>query len=239
MTKIEFLYPEVANLYGDTFNIKYLKNCIPDAKVYETSLVDVPMFVQEEIDMLYMGSMSENSQEIIIKKLLPYKEKLQELINNNKVILLTGNAFEVFGKYIENEDGSKIEALGIIDTYAKRFMFNRYNTLFLGTFDSSFKITGFKSTFSFSYGDNSEHYAFKSIKGIGINKNSNLEGVRINNMFGTYLIGPLLVINPYFTKYIMSLLGIENPSLQYEEEAIKCFEIRLKEFEKESTNYLQ
>ena len=241
MIKIEFLFPEICNLYGDPFNVKYLKSSLKEAEVYETTLMDEPKFAEQEIDMIYMGSMSERAQELVIQKLKPYKEKLQELIENNKVILLTGNALEVFESYIENEDGSKLEGLGIIDTYAKRDMLHRYNTLFLGEFNAEekMKIMGYKATFSFSYGNNENNYAFKSIKGVGINKESILEGFRINNLFATYLIGPLLVVNPNFTKYIMKLLGEKEPKLQFEQEALKCYAIRLKEFESEFTNYLQ
>ena len=131
--------------------------------------MDEPKFVNEEIDVIYMGSMSERAQELVIEKLKPYKQKLQEIIENKKVILLTGNALETFGQYIENEDGSKIEGLGIINTYAKRDMAHRYNTLFLGELDTTkdkTQILGFKATFSFSYGENTENYAFKSIKGV-------------------------------------------------------------------------
>ena len=240
MIKIEYLFPEVTNLYGDTFNIKYLKNCLNEVEVYETALTDEPHFVHEDVDMIYMGSMSERAQELVIEKLLPLKERLNELIYNGKVVLLTGNALEVFENHIESDDGSKVHGLGLIDAYAKRNMQKRYNTLFLGELpNEQIKITGFKSTFSFSYGDNSNTYAFKSIKGVGINKDSAFEGFRINNLFGTYLIGPLLVLNPDFTKYIMKLLGENEPSLQYEEAAKKCYELRLKEFENDSTNYLQ
>ena len=120
-------------------------------------------------------------------------------------------------------------------------MLHRYNTLFLGEFNAEekMKIMGYKATFSFSYGNNENNYAFKSIKGVGINKESILEGFRINNLFATYLIGPLLVVNPNFTKYIMKLLGEKEPKLQFEQEALKCYEIRLKEIESEFTNYLQ
>ena len=30
--KIEVLYPELSNLYGDYYNAKYLAMCIPDSK---------------------------------------------------------------------------------------------------------------------------------------------------------------------------------------------------------------
>lgn len=58
-----------------------------------------------------MGAMTERTQEKVIKKLMPYKEKINELIEKGVVFLCTGNALEIFGKYIENEDRSKIDAL--------------------------------------------------------------------------------------------------------------------------------
>lgn len=246
MIKIEYLYPEVANLYGDTFNIRYLKQCLEenteDFEIIETSLTDIPKFVSEDINMVYMGTMSESAQEISIKALLPYKTEIQKQIEKGTIFLLTGNSFEIFGKYIEDKEKGKINGLEIIDTYAKRDMFHRYNTLFLGTFknqEKEIKIMGYKATFSFSFGDNKNNYVFSSIKGCGINKDSRLEGFRINNFIGTYLIGPLLVVNPEFTRYIIKLLGIEDAKLKFEQEAKVCYNQRLEEFEKESTNYLQ
>lgn len=241
MIKIEYLFPEIANLYGEPFNIKYLKNSIKDVEVIETALTDEPRFVNEDIDMIYMGSMSEKAQKIIIEKLMPYKNELDEYIKKDKVALFTGNSFEILGKYIEDEDGNKLEGLGLINTYAKIDRKHRYNTLFLGecSCDEELKIMGFKSTFSFSYSDNHDNYFCKSIRGCGINKESDLEGIRINNFFGTYLIGPLLVVNPKFTKYIMKLTGEENPTLQFEEEAMECYKNRLKRFEEKEINYLQ
>ena len=242
MIRVEYLFPEVANLYGDSFNVNYLKQCLEentdDFEIIETSLTDVPRFLSEDVNMIYMGSMSENAQEIAIEKLQPYVKELKEQIEKGTVFLLTGNSFEIFGKYIE--DRNKIDGLSIIDTYAKRDMMHRFNTLFLGELkDSDIKIMGNKATFSFSYGDNSTNYAFKGIRGCGINRESNLEGIRINNFFGTYLIGPLLVVNPEFTKYIMRKMGIKEPKLKFEEEAEKCYKQRLAEFKRESTNYLQ
>ena len=172
MIRIEYLFPEMTNLYGDIFNIKYLKSCLDEVELIETSLTNDPKFINQEnekIDLVYMGTMSEKAQEIVIKKLEPYKEKIKNAIDNNQLILLTGNALEIFGQYIEDEDGNKINALGLIDIYAKKDLNHRYNTLFLGEFnientdtnkdneqkneeqekeeDKKIKIMGFKSTF--------------------------------------------------------------------------------------------
>ena len=79
--KIEVLFPEVANLNGDLSNIDYLKKCLnDDVEIIETSLNDKPAFAtQKDINLMYMGSMSEKAQEIVIEKLKPYVDKLDEL----------------------------------------------------------------------------------------------------------------------------------------------------------------
>lgn len=236
MLKIEVLFPEICNLFGNMYNIKYLEKSVQDIEIIYTSLTDTPKFVDEKVDMIYMAPMTENSQELVIEKLKPYTDKIKNLVEQNQLFLVIGNALEIFGKYIENEDGSRIEGLGITDLYAKRDMMHRYNSLFLGKIED-IKIVGFKSQFAMSYGDNSSNYLFDALKGPGINEASKFEGIRINNFMGTYVLGPILVLNPYFTKYLLKLIGIKDINLAYEEEAVSCYKIRLKEFENPETNY--
>lgn len=110
--KIEILYPEFCNLNGDIGNVQYLKRCVPEAQMIQTAIDQEPTFVkQDDISLIYMGTLSERSQEIVIQKLKPYKERIQELIEKGQVFLFTGNSLEVLGEYIENEDGTKIEGL--------------------------------------------------------------------------------------------------------------------------------
>ena len=284
MIKIEMLYPEICNLFGDYANVKYLASCIEDAKVINTHLTDKPSFLNEDVDFIYMGSMTEKSQELVIERLKPYTEKIKEMIDKNKVMLFTGNAVEILGNYIEKDDGSKIEALGILNFYAKRQMMNRVNSLILGEFeiaseknkensnvnsnensegnkenskeninvnnnenskensnvnsnensdensDENLKIVGFKSQFTLAHGDNSNNYFIKIERGFGLDKESKLEGFKVNNLFATYLLGPILPLNPKFTKYILKLLN-QKDNLKFEKEAMEAYEIRLKEFE--------
>lgn len=231
--KIEVLFPEISNIYGDNGNIMYLKKCIPDVQIIETSLGDMPAFINEKVDLVYLGSMTEKMQEKAIKALIAYKNDLKTKIEQEQPFLFTGNAMEVLGKYIENEDGSKIEGLGIIDTYSKRDMMKRYNSLFLGEFEG-IKIVGFKSQFSQEYGDNTNNYFAKVIRGSGLNKESTLEGIKIKNLIATNILGPLLVLNPEFTKYfIKNILKQVNASIIFEEEAMQAYNKRLSEFEDE------
>lgn len=229
--KIEVLFPEFCNLYGDISNIKYLKKCLPNAKFYETAFDEELIFIKEKVNFIYLGPMTEKMQEKVINKLKPYKERIKELIDENVVFLVTGNAVEIFGKYIENEDGTKIEALDIFDIYAKRDMLHRHNSIFIGNWED-IKVVGFKSQFTFAYGNNENDYFAKVEKGIGLNKESKLEGIQKNNFIGTYLLGPILILNPMFTKKIIEKMGIEDVKLAFEEDTIAAYNQRLNEFEK-------
>lgn len=229
--KIEILFPEFCNLYGDISNMKYLKKCLPNANFIETAFDEEPAFINEKVNLIYLGPMTESMQEKVITKLKPYKERIKELIEENIIFLATGNAIEIFGEYIENEDGSRIEALGIFNIYAKRDMLHRHNSTFIGKW-KDIEIVGFKSQFTFGYGDNKENYFAEVEKGIGLNKESNLEGIQKNNFVATYLIGPILILNPYFTKKLIQKMGIEEPNLAFEEDVIAAYEQRLEEFKR-------
>ena len=228
--KIEILFPEFCNLFGDMYNMKYLKMCLPDAEFIETALDEKPKFIDEDIKMIYLGPMTEKTQEKVITRLKPYKKRIEELIDNNVLFLVTGNAIEVFGKYIENEDGSKIEGLGIFDVYSKRNMMNRHNSYFIGKYED-IEIVGFKSQFTMMYGDNSSNYFLEVEKGIGINKESKLEGIKKNNFIGTYLIGPLLILNPLFTEKLLQAMDAKG-EIALKEETIAAYNERLKELKK-------
>lgn len=210
--------------------MKYLKMCVPDAEFIETAIEDEPAFTNEDVDLIYLGPMTENTQEKVIEKLEPYREKIVELINKNVVFLFTGNALEVLGKYIENEDGTKIQALGIFDVYAKRDMFHRHNSFLIGKYED-IDVIGFKSQFTMMYGNNSEMPFLQVEKGIGINKESKLEGIKKNNFIGTYLIGPLLIMNPKFTKKVLETLGV-NTDVALKEDVTLAYEARIKELRK-------
>lgn len=226
---VEVLFPEFCNLFADSQNMRYLKMCLPEATFIETSFNEEPAFVSKNVNLIYLGAMTENMQEKVILKLRKYKERIEELINNNKVFLFTGNSLEIMGQYIENEDGTKIEALGIFDVYSKRDMMHRHNSFFIGKFDE-LDIVGFKSQFSMMYGHNEDCYFAEAERGIGINPESKYEGIKRNNFFGTYLLGPLLILNPEFTKKIIKMIGVGSPKLAFEDEIEAAYKKRVEEF---------
>lgn len=226
--KIEVLFPEYANLFGDMGNILYLKACLPGAGFIETAMNDVPRFTQEPVDLIYMGPMSEPAQEKVITRLAPHKDKLRELIDGGTHFLFTGNAMEVL--YREIEDGSRrIPGLGLIDLTARRNFVHRHNSNFLGTFEGM-TILGCKSQFTMAYGSNEKNYFAAAERGMGLNRETALEGIRLNNFIGTYLIGPLLVMNPPFTRWLLNAIGAQDAPLAFADALELAYAQRLKEF---------
>lgn len=224
--KIEILYSEVANLYGDMANIEYLKKSLPKAKFIYTSLHDKPTFISEKVNLVYLGPMSENSQKLVIDALKPYTKEIKDAIKNGINFLVTGNATEIFGEYIETKDGN-IEALKIFKIHSKQNMMKRYNSIEIGEF-KKMKIVGFKSSFTEIYGNAPKF--IKIIRGYGNDKTSDVEGICKNNFIATTLLGPILILNPLFTKYLYQKMGVKKTKLLYEKEMFDAYNKRVEEF---------
>ena len=226
---IEILFPEVCGLFGDSQNVTYLQQTLPEAEFILTPLTAVPYFAENQPDMIYIGAMSEAIQRRVIEKLMPLKERIKELIDANVPILATGNAGEIFTKQIDYiTEEITVPALGFFDMTVKTNLFDRYNGKVLGKFND-IDIVGFRSQFSFIYGDNSNCYFLKCVRGDGINRNSKLEGLRMNNLICTQILGPILPLNPLFCEYFIGLTGTSAVAA-HRESAMQAYAQRLKEF---------
>ncbi len=229
--RIELLFPEVCNLYGDMGNINYLKKCFKNEEVIETKLSEKPRFLDEDIDFVYMAGTTEKTQERIIELLAPYKKEFENAIDSGKVFLFTGNALEILGDYIEKPNGDKVHGLGIVSMYAKQnFNQRHYSECEVKYMGKS--VIGFKTQFTTCFPKDDSFSLFELSKGMGMNPECNFEGVHKNNLYATYLTGPLLILNPYFTKHLLDVIGVKNCELPFEKELISAYEKKLEEFDK-------
>ncbi len=228
---IEVLYPEFCNLFGDSSNVKYLKQCLPGAEFRYTAFTDKPYFADHKPDLIYLGAMTERKQEMVAEKLLKYRDRLIALRDEGAAMLFTSNAIELLGKYIEKDDGSRIECLGLYDFSAKRNMMNRLNSLVRGFYGET-ELIGFKTQFSEATPLIPERLSFFKVdKGMGMNKESDLEGIHDKNLFATYMVGPFLVLNPDFTKdFLQNVMGVKEAAPAFDKLAHKAYKVRLKEF---------
>lgn len=229
---IEMLFPEIANLHGDNANIDYLAQCRPDARIVRTGLTDQPAFAAGDVDLVYLGAMTEQGQLKAIERLAPHRERIEALIEAGTAFVFTHNALEVLGTRIRNDDiGYDVPGVGVFELESTVHMFGRYNGKVMGHVPeaSGHPVLGYKSQFSMVTGD--EPGFLIADRGIGRNTATAVEGVRRGNFMGTSLIGPLLVVNPHFTRGLLSLLDPHSePTLAHEVLALAAYEARLDGF---------
>ena len=145
--RIAHLYYDLMNLYGENGNIMALVKGFEDqdmfCEVIRLSVGDKIDF--NKYDIYYIGCGSELNQRIVIEDIMKYKDNLKNAIDEGNHIILTGNSYELLGKYIEKVDGEKLETLGIFDFYSKEID-NRitgeeiWNAIFLKNLLLHFKI---------------------------------------------------------------------------------------------------
>lgn len=169
--------------------------------------------------------------------LRPYAADIAARVDAGQLLLLTGNALDVFGQAIESDSADTIEGLGLLPCRARYQMMKRHNSFFLGSFEDM-DVVGFKSLFGHSYDAPERDGWFRVTRGVGRNPDTPLEGYRRGGLMATYLIGPLLILNPPLCKWLLRRMNAPSDALAFEEAAMASYEKRVAEFRQESRNYL-
>lgn len=204
--KIAHLYYDLMNLYGENGNVRYLARALEkqgiDSEVHFLSIDDKIDF--NKYDFYYIGMGSEDNKMIVLEDIMKYKDNIKKAIDNEKYFLVTGNAIDLFGKEIVSLDNVAVPTLDIFDYTAKeedfRIVGEQLYEVKLDLKDN--KILGFQNRNTILNVGNCNSL-FNVIKGTGYKPDEQLEGIHKKNFFGTYLLGPILVRNPYFTDYIV------------------------------------
>ena len=206
--KILHLFYDLMNLYGEYGNINILVSRLEDQNVRVTvdkkTIGDEINF--EQYDFIYCGSGTEKNQLVALDYLKNYKEPLENAIKSNKFMLFTGNSFELFGNKLKEADDDNIELLKLIDFDVIGTKERITGDVILKSSLSNREIIGFINKQAFI--ENCDSFLSQVIFGVGANKENTKEGVRKNNFFGTYVIGPILVKNPDLLNYFVEELII-------------------------------
>lgn len=204
---ILYLYYNLMNLYGESGNIKAIEQSLIkqniDVNVDRLSIENDIDF--NKYDLVYIGSGTEQNQLIALEHLLKYKHDIREYIENDKFVLATGNSLEFFGKRIENKNA--LEILEFETEYLEKRKVGDYIK------NSEFgKIIAFENRGSKIINNTTPLFDEET-------------GIHYRNLYGTYLIGPLLVRNPGFNRYFIERI-IKSKDKNFD---IKKFDLELNE----------
>lgn len=184
--KIAYLYYDFLNLYGESGNIKIIDNILKYNKIkHEILYLSLDDKLEfDKYDLVYIGSGTEDNILIALKHLLKYKKDIKKYIESGKYILITGNSLDLFGNKID-----EIKALDIFE-YEVNKGIRKMKEVYYN------KIIGFINNNSYN------------------NKYSDVDFIRHNNFYGTYIIGPILVRNPHLVKQFLN--DFTNKKLKYD-----------------------
>ncbi|MDO4419052.1 MAG: glutamine amidotransferase [Ruminococcus sp.] len=205
--KILHLYSDFMNLYGEYGNVRLLtkaleeKGCevILDKKTITDNEIDFT-----DYDFIYCGAGTESKRTFALNHLKKFKDSLKSAFDSGKVMLFTGNSWEMLGKSIETADGEVLEGLNLFDFTVKEQNTRRLTgdikakaeflqTELIGFINKCSSVKGVDSPL-FTLTMKPESFSFET------------EGIHEKNLFGTQIVGPVLVKNPTFCEYIAALI---------------------------------
>ena len=195
--KILHLYYDLLNLYGENANVRALTKALEKQKV--KVLIDFKSIGDNikinDYDFIYLGSGSEENLNIVKDDFKKYIKDIKDYIDNNKYLLATGNALDLFSDILN----FKTKQIDFRIVGEQVYSFNKIKEL----------IIGFQNRNSVLY-DVKENNLFDVKKGTGYEPNSLKEGIIKNNFYGTYLLGPILIRNPYLLDYLVKSILVSN-----------------------------
>lgn len=202
--KLLHIYDDLMNLYGEYANIAVLERYLSDLG-HSVRVDRLSLYEDRDIsgyDFYYMGSGTESKQKLALSQLLKYRDALKTAVEEEKVLLFTGNSFELLGASVTDADGKEYKCLRLAD-----FVTVEGKRRIVGDALAQYGddlLVGFINKCSKTSGIDTPLFAMKL--GFGNEKDRSAEGFRLKNCFGTHLTGPILVKNPRMLREIASLL---------------------------------
>ena len=206
--KIAHLYPDLLNIYGDMGNIYALEKRAKwrDIEVETTKITAGMSINADDFDLFFAGGGQDNQQILAANELIKNGVELMKAAQAGKPMLVICGSYQLFGKYYLTADGQKLRGISILDVHSEAG-----NSRFIGNvtavcdFLPVRTIVGFENHSGLTYLGGNVEPLFKVKVGHGNNGADKTEGARFNNVFGTYLHGPVLPKNPHFCDYLIEL----------------------------------
>ena len=206
--KICHLYPDILNLYGDQGNIICMKKRLEwrniECSVTEVSIGESAKFT--DFDIFFIGGGQDFEQEILLGDLAGGKaDEIKAAVADGKTFLTICGGYQMLGSYYKTWDGQMCDFIGAIDYYtvgAKDRMIGNFMYK-CGAESGGSTVVGFENHSGKTFLGSGVSPLGTILSGYGNNGEDKTEGVRYNNVFGTYSHGPVLPKNPQLTDFIL------------------------------------
>jgi lipid II isoglutaminyl synthase (glutamine-hydrolysing) len=204
------LYPELMNIYADRGNMQLLRSrCEWRGIGFELAGATLGEGIDPDAhDLFYMGGGQDRDQALCAQDMVETKkEALHEAADRGAVVLAVCGGYQLLGHEYEME-GERLPGVGLVDLRTvrepgARLIGNCAIETDLG--DGPRVVAGFENHGGRTYLGAGAQPLGRVLKGFGNNGRDGFEGVRRNNVIGTYLHGPLLPKNAWLADRVIEL----------------------------------
>lgn len=206
--KIGHLYPTLMSVAADRGNLYSIqKRCQwrgIETEVEHIYVKQTPDFTRYDLILFHGGA--DREMEIASKDLQLKAPSLREAAEASIVILSICAGYQLMGNYYKPYNGPELKGAGILDLYTEggdtRFMTHM-------ALETNFPETGIKVLVGYENHSGRTYLGprvqplGKVLAGWGNNGKDSYEGAVYKNTIGSYLHGPLLPKNPWFTDLLI------------------------------------
>jgi CobQ-like glutamine amidotransferase family enzyme len=204
------LYPDLMNIYADRGNLLVLERRCAWREIgfsLAASGLGEPLDADAH-DVFYLGGGQDRDQRLCAEDLLAHKrDALHAAAARGALVLGVCGGYQLLG-HSYTLGSERIEGVGLLDVQTvreegPRLIGNVAIEVDLGTGPRT--VAGFENHGGRTYLGAGEEPLGSVIKGFGNNGEDGTEGVRLNNLIGTYLHGPLLPKNAWLADHLIAL----------------------------------
>lgn len=206
--KIGHLYPTLMSVAADRGNLFSIqKRCKwrgISTEVEHIYVKQTPDFTRYDLILFHGGA--DREMEIASKDIQAKAASLREAAEAETVFLSVCAGYQLMGHYYKPFEGPELKGVGILDLYTEgsssRFMTHM-------ALETDFPETGTRILVGYENHSGRTYLGAKARPlgkvqaGWGNNGKDSFEGAQYKNVFGTYLHGPVLPKNPWFTDLLI------------------------------------
>jgi len=204
------LYPEQMNIYADRGNIVFLRRRCEWRGIGFAYATAGPGdgFDPAAHDLLYLGGGQDRDQLAVAADMVETKQgAMAAAVGDGATVLAVCGGYQLLGHSYQLEE-ERLPGLGLVDleTVRKpgpRLIGNVAIEVDPGTGPRT--VAGFENHGGRTHLGAGAEPLGRVVKGFGNNGEDGTEGVRLNNLIGTYLHGPLLPKNAWLADHLISL----------------------------------
>ncbi len=208
--RVAALYPDQMNIYADRGNIVFLRRRCEWRGIrfsYSALGLGEPLDAGAH-DLIYLGGGQDRDQQIVAQDMVSSKRVgLAEAVDDRAVVLAVCGGYQLLGHSYQLGD-ERIQGLGLADLETVREPGPRLTgnvEIEVNLGEGPRRLAGFENHGGRTTLLSGAEPLGRVIRGFGNNGHDGLEGVRRDNMIGTYLHGPLLPKNSWLADRLIQL----------------------------------